>query len=104
MVQRYFIYYSYICKNCSSFRIFVIHIVVMHLPSIFIDPIRNKLIELSFALRKIYYQTKKYHQSAKRLLSDTQKEGYNFSLSDVKNWLYRQAIWQIHFPPSKYIP
>src|SRR2546421_5328179 len=56
----------------------------MHLPSIFIDPIRNKLIELSFTLRKIYYQTKGYHQSAERLLSDAQKEGYDFSLPDVK--------------------
>jgi len=76
----------------------------MHLPSIFIDPIRNKLIELSFALRKIYYQTKEYHQSAERLLSDAQKEGYDFSLPDVKNWLHRQAIWQIHSPAPKYIP
>lgn len=76
----------------------------MHLPSIFIDPIRNKLIELSFALRKIYYQTKGYHQSAERLLSDAQKEGYDFSLPDVKNWLHRQAIWQIHSLPPKYIP
>src|SRR2546423_13388290 len=75
----------------------------MYLPSIFIDPIRNKLIELSFALRKIYYQTKGYHQSAERLLSDAEKEGYDFSLPDVKNWLHRQAIWQIHSPSSKYI-
>src|SRR5256885_17055254 len=70
----------------------------MYLPSIFIDPIRNKLIELSFALRKIYYQIKGYHQPAERLLSDAQKEGYDFSLPDVKNWLHRQAIWQIHSP------
>ena len=76
----------------------------MHLPSIFIDPIRNKLIELSFTLRRIYYQTKGYHQSAERLLSDAQKEEYDFSLPDVKNWLHRQAIWQIHSPSPKYIP
>ena len=76
----------------------------MHLPSIFIDPIRNKLIELNFALQKIYYQTKGYHQSAERLLSDAQKEVYDFSLPDVKNWLHRHTIWQIHSPASKYIP
>nr|CAG8627401.1 10139_t:CDS:1 [Entrophospora candida] len=30
--------------------------------------------------------------------------GYNFSLSDIKNWLNKQAIFQIHKPRPKFIP
>ncbi|CAJ0881048.1 668_t:CDS:1, partial [Entrophospora sp. SA101] len=30
--------------------------------------------------------------------------GYNFSLTDIKNWLNKQAIFQVHKPRPKFIP
>ena len=74
------------------------------LPSVFIDPIRSKQVELNFALRRIYYRTKGYYQSARKLLAVAKSKGYKFDISDVKKWLHRQAIWQIHSPAPKYIP
>lgn len=59
---------------------------------------------MNIVLRKIYYDVKGYHQSAKKLLLDAKKQGYNFNLKDVEEFLHRQAIWQIHSPPPKYIP
>ena len=55
-------------------------------------------------LRKIYYDVKGYHQSAKKLYADAKKQHYNFDIADVEEFLHRQAIWQIHSPPPKYIP
>ena len=31
-------------------------------------------------------------------------EGCDFDISDVKEWLHKQAIWQIHSPAPKYVP
>ena len=70
------------------------------LPKIFIDP----QIELNIVLRQLYYQPKGLYQSAKKLWKKAKKEGYNFSIKDIRKWLYRQAIWQIHSPASRYIP
>jgi len=74
------------------------------LPSVFIDPDKSKEVELNYILSRAFYQPRGYHQSAKKLW-DKAKEGKpDISLSDVENWLHRQAIWQIHSPPPRYIP
>lgn len=76
----------------------------MQLPSIFIDPIKSKQVEISYTLSELYYQTRGLYQSAKKLWEKAKSVGYEFDIADVKKWLYRQAIWQIHSPAPKYIP
>ena len=74
------------------------------IPIIQIDSGEARNIEVSSALRKIYYQPIGYQRTAKKLLEASQKAGYDFSLDDVRDWLERQAIYQIHKPRPKYIP
>ena len=33
-----------------------------------------------------------------------QVEGHDFGISDITEWLHKQAIWQIHSPIPKYVP
>src|SRR5271170_370221 len=73
---------------------------MLHLPSIFIDP----KIELNIILRWLYYKPKGYYQTAKKLLAKAKDIGRNFTIKDVREWLYKQAIWQIYSPEPKYIP
>ena len=72
-----------------------------HLPSIFIDP----KIELNIIFRWLYYKLKGYYQTAEKLLLVKAKDrGHNFTIKDIREWLHKQAIWQIHFSEPKYIP
>src|SRR5271154_6656650 len=71
-----------------------------HLPSIFIDP----KIELNIILRWLYYKPKGYYQTAEKLLVKAKDIGHNFTIKDVREWLHKQAIWQIYSPEPKYIP
>ena len=59
---------------------------------------------MAIALQKIYYQPAGYHRTAKKLYEASQKTGYDFSLDEVRDWLERQAVHQIHKPHSRYIP
>jgi transposase InsO family protein len=77
---------------------------MMQVPNIFIDPIKSKQVELSYILSGLYYQTKGLYHSAKKLWKKAKEKGYEFDITDVKKWLSRQAIWQIHSLPPKYIP
>ena len=53
-------------------------------------------------LSKIYYSTEGYWKgySAVSKLSSLAK----VSESEVRDWLERQALWQIYLPPPKYVP
>ncbi|EXX60433.1 hypothetical protein RirG_179960 [Rhizophagus irregularis DAOM 197198w] len=65
-----------------------------------------KLENLIFfiALQKIYYQPIGYQRKAKKLFEVSLKDGYDFTLDEVKDWLERQAVYQIYKPRPKYIP
>ena len=76
----------------------------MRYPSVFIDPAKSKDVELNYILSKVFYQPRGYYQSAKKLWSKAKEEKSDISLSDVEKWLRRQAVWQIHSPPPRYIP
>ena len=61
---------------------------------------------MAIALQKIYYQPASYHRTAKKLYeasSFSQKTGYDFTLDEVRNWLERQAVHQIHKSHPRYI-
>ena len=53
-------------------------------------------------LAKIYYSPQGYWKgvSAIKKLADTAKVSVNV----VKQWLYKQAIWQIYLPAPQYVP
>ena len=74
------------------------------LPSVFIDPAESREVELNYILSKAFYQPRGYYQSAKKLWDKAKEEKSDISLSDVEKWLRRQAVWQIHSPPPRYIP
>lgn len=72
--------------------------------SINIDPRIARNLDISIALCKIYYQPKGYHGTANHLHKAIQDAGYDFSLKEVRDWLEKQAIYQIYRPRPRYIP
>ena len=82
----------------------------MSQPQIVIDPDEAKRIEKNLILRDIYYHPTGYYFNAKSLLkalkaSDAcKKEGHQFHLKDVKDWLGCQQSYQIYMPSPKHIP
>jgi hypothetical protein len=66
------------------------------------DEARN--LDIGIALQKIYYQPSGYQRTAKKLYKTSLDSGYDFSLDEVKDWLERQAVHQIHMPRPAYIP
>ena len=82
------------------------------LPNITIDPLEIEKIDRNMILQQLYYRPEGYYQSAKKLLG-TYIEHSNLKLNnnekkqllkDVKTWLEKQVIWQIHSPGPHYIP
>ncbi|CAB5352244.1 unnamed protein product [Rhizophagus irregularis] len=55
-------------------------------------------------LREFYYTPSGYYQSAQKFHEAVKKQGYDYDLSDIRDFLYRQAVWQVHAPRPKYIP
>jgi len=76
----------------------------MSQPLIYIDSGKVRELEISIALQKIYYQPSGYQRTAKNLLEASKQAGFDFTLSEINEWLERQALYQIHKPRPKYIP
>src|SRR5271170_3254809 len=76
----------------------------MSIPIIQIDSEEARKIDVTSALRRIYYQPSGYQRTVKKLLEAEKNAEYDFTLYEVKDWLERQAIYQIHKPRPKYIP
>src|ERR1043165_9034405 len=76
----------------------------MIIPIIQIDSGESRKLDVSIALRKIYYQPIGYQRNAKKLFEASLKAGYDFSLDEVRDWLERQAVYQIHMRRPRYIP
>ena len=49
-------------------------------------------------LREMYYNPSGYYRSADKFYEEVKKQGYDFELTDVRNFLHRQAVWQMHAP------
>jgi hypothetical protein len=69
-------------------------------PLIYIDPKE----EIRIVCRILYYRPQGYYRTVEKLRDACRKTGNNFSLVDIKNWLYKQALHQIHMPRPKFIP
>ena len=61
-------------------------------------------MDVSSSLTRIYYQPVGYYRTTKKLHEASQKAGFDFTLKEVKDWLERQAVHQIHKPRPRYIP
>jgi hypothetical protein len=77
---------------------------MLSIPIIQIDSKKAHKLDISIALRKIYYQPNGYQRTAKKLHEASLKAGYNFSIDEIYDWLEKQALYQIHKPRPKFIP
>src|ERR1043166_3351367 len=69
-----------------------------------IDSGEARNLDVSIDLQKIYYQPSGYQRTVKKLYEASKKAGFDFTLDEVRNWLERQAVHQIHKPRPRYIP
>ena len=74
------------------------------IPIILIDSSKARKLDVSIALQKIYYQPSGYQRTIKQLYNASNNLGYDFTFDEVRDWLERQAVHQIHKPQPKYIP
>lgn len=74
------------------------------IPIIQIDSGEARKLDISIALQKIYYQPSGYQRTVKKLLKASKNAGHDFTLDEVKDWLERQTVYQIHMPRPRYIP
>ena len=54
-------------------------------------------------MQKIYYQPSGYQRTVKKLFEASRNAGYDFTQNEVKDWLERQAVHQIHMARPKFI-
>jgi hypothetical protein len=73
------------------------------IPIITIDSGEARIVEVASALCKIYYQPSGYQRTVKKLHEVSNQVGYDFSLDEVRDWLERQAVHQIHKPRPRFI-
>src|SRR3954468_3582177 len=73
------------------------------IPIITIDSGEARIVEVASSLCKIYYQPSGYQRTTKKLHEASKKVGYDFSLDEVRDWLERQAVHQIHKPRPRFI-
>ena len=75
----------------------------MSQPQIVIDSDEARRIEKNIILREIYYRPTGYYSNPKFLRNACKKEGHQFSLQAVKEWLNQQESYQIYKYPSKHV-
>ena len=75
----------------------------MSQPQIVINPDEARRIEKNIILREIYYRPTGYYSNPKFLRNACKKEGHQFSLQAVKEWLNQQESYQIYKYPSKHV-
>ena len=69
-----------------------------------IDLGETRKLDVIFGLQKLYYQSVGYQKNTKKLFEASQKAGFDFTLDEIRDWLKKQAIYQIHKSRSRYIP
>ena len=73
-------------------------------PVIYIDPQKAHDLDRHLALQKLYYRPESYYRTAEKMQTACKRSRYGFTLTVIKNWLNKQALYQIHKPRPKYIP
>ena len=75
----------------------------MSIPIIQIDSGETRNLDVSIDLQKIYYQLSGYQRTVKKLFEASRNAEHNFTLDEMKDWLERQAVHQIHMHRPKFI-
>jgi len=66
-------------------------------PVIYIDSQRAHDLDREIALQKLYYRPEGYYRTVEKMHNASRIAGYNFSLTDIKNWLNKQiTFWFIN--------
>jgi len=76
----------------------------MMFPIVSIDSGKSRKLDIGIALQKLYYCPEGYYRTVNKLHEASEKAGYDFTLDEVRMWLEKQAVHQIHMPPPRYIP
>src|SRR4051812_6706349 len=76
----------------------------MSQPQFVIDPDEARSIERNLILREVYYRPTGYFSNPKSLRNACKKEGHQFRLQAVDEWLNQQESYQIYKYPSKHVP
>ena len=75
----------------------------MSQPLIYIDSGKVRELEISIALQKIYYQPSGYYRTVKNLFEASKQAGFDFTLSEINEWLEKQILYLIHKPRPRFI-
>src|SRR5437762_6579695 len=73
-------------------------------PVIYINSQKARDLDQDLALQKLYYRPEGYYRTAEKMQTACKRARYGFTLTVIKNWLNKQALYQIHKPRPKYIP
>ena len=73
------------------------------IPIIQIDSGEARNLDVGIALQKLYYRPEGYYRTAEKMRDTCKKAGYEFTLMTIKNWLNKQALFQIHKPRPRFI-
>ena len=60
-------------------------------------------MDREIALQKLYYRPEGYYRTVEKLYNASCIAGYDFSLTDIKNWLNNQITFLAHKPRPKFI-
>ena len=72
-------------------------------PVIYIDPQKARELDRDLTLQKLYYRPEGYYRTAEKMRDTCKKAGHEFTLMTIKNWLNKQALFQIHKPRPRFI-
>src|SRR6266498_4347829 len=72
-------------------------------PVIYIDPQKARDLDQDLVLQKLYYRPEGYYRTAEKMQTACKRARYRFTLAVIKNWLNKQALYQIHKPRPKFI-
>jgi hypothetical protein len=67
-------------------------------PVIYIDSQSVRELDCEIALQKLYYHPEGYYRTIEKIQNASCIAGYNFSLTDIKNWLNKQITFLVHKP------
>src|SRR3954447_217000 len=70
---------------------------------IYINPQKARELDQDLTLQELYYRPEGYYRSAEKMQMACKNAGHEFTLTEIKNWLNKQALFQIHKPRPRFI-
>jgi hypothetical protein len=72
-------------------------------PVIYIDSQKSRDLDQNLILQELYYRPEGYYQTAEKMRDVCKNARHEFTLMTIKNWLNKQALFQIHKPRPRFI-